>query len=93
MTTKLRLVTTRVRSVTTTTRSSVLSPFGPVRAGLTTSPRTNADLVLTELLNSLERKVAELTSKSFTVLDTLEQGTTAMRAVPYDIITSEAGTE
>ena len=93
MTTKLRLVTTHVHSVTTTTRSNVSSPFGPVRAGLTTSPRTNADLVLTELLNSLERKVVELTSKSFTVLDTLEQGTQAMRALPYDIILSEAGTD
>jgi hypothetical protein len=34
------------------------------------------------LLSSLEREVANLISKSFTVLDTLEQGTRAMLAEP-----------
>ena len=52
-------------------RERALSPFGPVRAGLTTSQRTDRDHQLTELLNSLERKVASLNSKSYTVLDTL----------------------
>ena len=48
-----------------------LSPFGPVRAGLTTTQRTNEDQVLTELLNSLEREIADLSIKSCEVLNTL----------------------
>lgn len=52
-------------------RGRALSPYGPVKAGLTTSQRTDRDHQLTELLNSLERKVASLNSKSYTVLDTL----------------------
>ena len=40
----------------------VLSPYGPMRAGLTTSHRTQL-LVLSELLNSLEREVENLHSK------------------------------
>ena len=51
-----------------------LSPFGPVRAGLTTTQRTNEDQVLTELLNSLERKIAELNSKSYEALNILISG-------------------
>ena len=41
---------------------SALSPYGPMRAGLTTSHRTQL-LVLSELLNSLEREVENLHSK------------------------------
>jgi hypothetical protein len=52
-------------------RERALSPFGPVRAGLTTSQRTDRDHQLTELLNSLESVVADLNSKSYTALDTL----------------------
>ena len=48
----------------------VLSPFGPVRAGLTTMQRTKEDQVLTELLNSLEREIADLSIKSCEVLNT-----------------------
>jgi len=40
----------------------VLSPFGPVRAGLTTK-RTIPDLVLTELLSYLEKESKTLESK------------------------------
>ena len=47
------------------------SPYGPVKAGLTTLQRTDRDQALTELLNSLESVVADLNSKSYTVLDTL----------------------
>ena len=47
------------------------SPYGPVKAGLTTLQRTERDQALTELLNSLESVVADLNSKSYTVLDTL----------------------
>ena len=49
-------------------RASVYSPFGPVRAGLTTS-QTIAEAQLTELLNSLERQIAELSIKSCEVLN------------------------
>ncbi len=45
-----------------------LSPYGPVKAGLTTLQRTDRDLQLTELLNSLESVVADLNSKSYTIL-------------------------
>ena len=41
---------------------SALSPYGPMRAGLTTSHRTQL-LVLSELLSSLEREVEILHSK------------------------------
>jgi hypothetical protein len=47
------------------------SPYGPVKAGLTTLQRTSRDHQLTELLNSLESVVADLNSKSYTALDTL----------------------
>jgi len=53
----------------------VLSPFGPVRAGLTTMQRTKEDQALTELLNSLERKIAELSIKSCEVLNIFLQDT------------------
>ena len=48
---------------------SAYSPFGPVRAGLITMQRTSEDQVLTELLNSLERKIAELSIRSCEVLN------------------------
>ena len=53
---------------------SVSSPFGPVKVGLITmpTPKTrmeNQDQVLTELLNSLERKITELSIKSCEVLN------------------------
>ena len=57
-------------SVIRTSKQRVLSPYGPVKAGLTTSLKTNEDPQLSELLNSLERKVESLNYKSFTVYDT-----------------------
>ena len=85
----LQLVT-HEHSVTITSKSNVSSPYGPVRAGLTTSQITN-DQQLTELLNCLERKVATLVSKSYTALDTLEAGTKAIRALHLDTTNDEAG--
>ena len=41
---------------------SALSPFGPRRAGLTTTQRTQ-NHQLTELLNSLESRIADLNSR------------------------------
>lgn len=87
----LRLVT-HEHSVTVTRTSTALSPFGPVRAGLTTSQITN-DQVLTVLLSSLEREVANLLSKSSTVLDILTTASKEMLAEPLpstlDTVTTE----
>ena len=47
-----------------------LSPFGPVRAGLTTK-RTIPDLVLSELLSYLEKESQTLENKLSAVLNTL----------------------
>ena len=70
---------------------SAYSPFGPVRAGLITMQRTNEDQVLTELLNSLERKIVELNSKSYEVLNTLRLGINH-RAEPTNSFYSTATT-
>ena len=75
----LSLVTS-THSVTTTTTSNVPSPYGPVRAGLTTL-QTTQDQQLTELLNSLESVVANLNSKSYTLLDTLSTAIQGVSAV------------
>ena len=87
----LSLVTS-THSVTTTVRSNVLSPYGPVRAGLTTSLTTN-DPALTELLSSLEREVANLLSKSSTLCDMLSTATQEVSAVLSSIAIDEAGTD
>jgi len=87
----LRLVT-HEHSVTTSSRSDVLSPYGPVRAGLTTSQITN-EARLTELLNSLENVVDNLNFKSFTVYDTLVIATENLRVALSNIATEEAGTD
>jgi hypothetical protein len=71
-------------------RSNVDSPYGPVRAGLTTWQTTN-DQQLTELLSSLEREVATLVSKSCTVLDTCNTVTQEVSAVLSSIAIDEAG--
>jgi len=87
----LRLVTS-THSDTTIAKSNVPSPFGPVRAGLTTSQTTN-DQVLTELLNCLESVVESLNYKSFTLYDTLntamEEVFAALKTTPIN----EAGTD
>jgi len=60
---------------------SASSPFGPVRAGLTTMPdlstiRANQDRQLMALLSTLEKQAAILLRKSCEVLDTLTTDTT-----------------
>ena len=57
-----------------------LSPYGPVKAGLTTSQRTSEEVQLMELLNSLESVVDRLNFKSFTVYDTLNTAIEGVRA-------------
>jgi ABC-type transporter Mla subunit MlaD len=74
-----------------------LSPFGPVRAGLTISQsreilRGEQEAQLTELLNSLESAVATLVSKSYTVSDTLTIAIEGAR-VALSHTTQEAGTD
>jgi len=87
----LSLVTS-THSDTTIVRSNVDSPYGPVRAGLTTW-QTTQDQQLTELLNSLEREVATLISKSCTVLDTCNTVSQEVSAALSSIATDEAGTD
>ena len=87
----LQLVTQK-HSVTVTKTLTAYSPFGPVRAGLTTLQITN-EARLTELLNSLESVVASLVSKSSTVLDTLTTATKEMLAEPLPSTIDEAGTD
>ena len=85
----LQLVSS-THSVTTTVRSSVPSPYGPVRAGLTTS-RITQDQQLTELLNYLENVVENLNYKSFTVYDTLNTAIEAVSVALKDTQTESAG--
>lgn len=74
-------------------RQIALSPYGPVRAGLTTSQKTNTEVQLMELLNSLEKIVQDLNYKSFTVYDTLNTAIEDLRAALLDTTSDEDGTE
>lgn len=74
-------------------RGRALSPYGPVRVGLTTWQGTDKDQALTELLNSLERKVADLNSKSYTVLDTLTIAIQGARVALSSTTTERVGTD
>jgi hypothetical protein len=73
-------------------RENALSPYGPVRAGLTTSQRTSEEVRLLELLNSLESVVENLNFKSFTVYDTLNTAIEGVRAALLLSTIDEAGT-
>ena len=74
-------------------RQRASSPFGPLKAGSITWQRTDRDQALTELLNSLESVVADLNSKSYTVLDTLIIAIQEARVALSNTTTEEAGTE
>ena len=69
------------------------SPYGPVKAGLTTLQRTDRDQALTELLSSLENVVADLNSKSYTALDTLAIAIQGARVALSVTATDEVGTD
>ena len=87
----LRLVTYE-HSVTISSRESVPSPYGPVRAGLTTSPITQ-DQRLSELLSSLESVVENLNYKSFTLYDMLNTAIEEISAVLSGTVIEEDGTD
>ena len=87
------------RSVTLTSYTNgesvnkpVLSPFGPVRAGLTTTQRTNKVHQLSELLNYLEKQVEILENKSSKVLSIFLTDTTHL-VEPKPFTTDETGTK
>jgi glutathionyl-hydroquinone reductase len=73
-------------------KSNALSPYGPVKAGLTTS-QTTLDQQLTELLSSLENVVESLNYKSFTVYDTLTTAIQGVRVALLDTATDVDGTD
>ena len=87
----LQLVT-HEHSVTTSGRERALSPYGPVRAGLTTS-QTTQEAQLSELLSSLESVVESLNYKSFTVYDTLTTAISGVRVALSAIATDSDGTD
>jgi len=70
---------------------NVYSPFGPVRAGLITTQRTQ-DLALTVLLSSLERKIEDLNTRSCEVLNTFLSDTKHL-AEPISSFSSETTIE
>jgi len=80
-------------SVIRSERQRASSPFGPVKAGLTTSQRTDRDQALTELLSSLENVVADLNSKSYTALDTLTIAIQGARVALSATTTEKGGTK
>lgn len=69
-----------------------LSPYGPVRAGSTTS-QTTLDQQLTELLSSLENVVESLNYKSLEVYDTLNIAMENLRVALSNIATDVDGTD
>lgn len=74
------------------------SPYGPVRAGLTTLPdqetvRESQLRQLSELLSSLENVVDSLNYKSFTVYDTLMHAIEGVRVALYDSTQDTGGTD
>ena len=79
-------------SVTMGSKESVPSPYGPVRAGLTTSPITQ-DQRLSELLSSLESVVENLNYKSFTLYDTLNTAIEEISAVLSATVLEQGGTD
>jgi len=87
----LQLVTQELLA-TTNSRSGALSPYGPVRAGSTTSQTTN-EAQLMELLNSLESVVDNLNFKSFTAYDTLVTAMEGVRVALSNTQIEGAGTD
>ena len=74
-------------------KSRASSPYGPVRAGLTTWQGTETEVRLMELLSSLESVVDSLNFKSFTVYDTLNTAIEDLRAVLSPSTIDTTGTD
>jgi len=79
-------------------RHRASSPYGPVNPASTTwrvqeIHRANQEVQLTELLNSLESAVADLNSKSYTVLDTLIIAIQEARVALSGTAIDEVGTD
>jgi coenzyme F420-reducing hydrogenase alpha subunit len=76
-----------------TESGSASTIYGPVRAGLTTSPATNKEAQLLELLKCLENRVEILESKYLEVCDTFQNVTARLAALSLstinEIITEE----
>jgi len=75
-----------------------LSPYGPVKAGLTTwqnqpTVEGESEARLTELLNSLESVVESLRYKSFTAYDMLASATENLRAAHSTFIEDTDSTD
>ena len=92
-----RLTTLRLVMGGQENKGDVLSPFGPVKVGLIHTQdhdtlTESRDQQLTELLNCLERKIAELNSKYFEVSDTFIRDTKRLATLSISI-TSTAGTD
>ena len=92
MKTKHLSLVTHEHLATVSESKRALSPYGPVKAGLTTSQTTQNQQLL-ELLNSLESVVESLNYKSFTVYDTLNTAIQGVRAALSDTATDETGIE
>ena len=92
MKTKHLSLVTSAPSVTMGSKEVVPSPYGPVRAGLTTSPITQ-DQRLSELLSSLESVVENLNYKSFTLYDMLNTAIEEISAVLSGTVIEEDGTD
>ena len=71
---------------------SASSPYGPVRAGLTTLQRIDREAQLSVLLNYLEKQAEILESKSSKVLDISLAGTSHL-VEPCASITDITGTK
>jgi hypothetical protein len=83
-------VTLRLVSDTQSESKSASSPFGPVKAGLITTQRTQ-DQQLSELLNILERKIESLQSKYLEDFATLRADTKEVLVPLYDFTTDTDG--
>ena len=84
--------TLRLVSDTPPENRTALSPFGPVRAGLITTQKTQ-DQQLMELVNCLESEIATLESKYLEVCATLIEGLTEVRAKLLVGILDTVGTD
>jgi coenzyme F420-reducing hydrogenase alpha subunit len=75
-----------LRLVGETESGSASTIYGPVRAGLTTSPATNKEAQLLELLKCLENRVEILESKYLEVCDTFQNVTARLAALSLSTI-------